>query len=112
MTTLMNFLNPNTLTYNVLVIILFALFIGWLFYRGEKTRAKRIILAVVLAAERKFDIQGAGKQKYAYAIGIIYSRLPWVLKIFISENELQKLIEEAVMNMKNILKATDSGTPV
>jgi len=112
MTTLMNVLNPNTLSYNALVIMLFALFIGGLFYRGEKTRAKRIILSVVLAAERKFDIQGAGKQKYAYAIGIIYSRLPWVLKIFISENEVQTLIEEAVTNMKNILKDTDAGTPV
>ena len=109
---MMSFLNLNVLSYNGLVIMLFALFIGWLFYRGEKTRAKRIILSVVLAAERKFDIQGAGKQKYAYAIGIIYSRLPWILKIFISENELQKLMEEAVTNMKNILNTTDAGTPV
>lgn len=109
---MMSFLNSNVLSYNVLVIMLFALFIGWLFYRGEKTRAKRIILAVVLSAERKFDIQGAGKQKYAYVIGMLYGRLPWILKIFISENEIRKLIEEAVTNMKNILNATDAGTPV
>ena len=108
----MDFLNSSVPAYNVLAVMLFILFIGILFYRGEKTRAKRIILAVVLAAERKFDIQGAGQQKYAYAIGIIYGRLPWVLKIFISENELQRLIEEAVTNMKNLLNDMNAGAPV
>jgi len=84
---------------NILVVVLVVAFIAFLVYKGRKEQAKKIILALVIEAEIKFGA-GTGVLKYAYVIGLIYPRLPTVVRLFITEAKLDLLIENAVTYLK------------
>lgn len=86
----------------VIVVVIIA---AVLLFKGKKEEAKKIVLALVIEAETKFGT-GTGPVKYAYVLGLIYPKLPIVVRLFITEDTLDNLIEEAVTILKNELQPT------
>jgi len=91
------------LIINILVVVLVIAFIAFLVYKGRKEQAKKIILALVVEAELKFG-SGTGLLKYAYVIGLVYPKLPTIVRLFITEGKLESLIENAVTYLKSELQ--------
>lgn len=90
---------------NISSVILVALIIvglGILLYIGKVAQVKKIALSLVLMAEDKFGPK-SGSEKYNYVLGLLYSRLPVIVRIFMTEKQLSALIEEAVIAMKKKL---------
>lgn len=87
------------LLINVLVILVVIVVLILLAYKGKMGIVKRIILALVVQAELNWG-SGTGKIKLVEVFGLVYERLPVIIKIFITEKQLINLIEEAVEFMK------------
>lgn len=67
--------------------------------RGKKDIIYKMIFALVDEAEAAFGSK-TGKLKFAYVIERIYTILPAFVKVFITYNMLEKLIEKALAEAK------------
>lgn len=93
--------NFNVLSFIGLVVVV-AIIATIFIYRGEKENAKKIILGLVVKAENDFGDK-TGDKKYATVLGYTYSYLPAVVRLFISLDTLDSMIETAVKYLKTVL---------
>lgn len=93
---MLDFLNNSWLE-----ILWFALLISsiLLLKTNKKPQAKKIIYALVLAAEKYFGSR-MGMQKFDFVFNAAYSYLPVVISENITQEELKDMIEKAVIRMK------------
>lgn len=73
-----------------------------LYKLGKKDTVKKIILALVVQAEKTLG-SGTGELKYAMVINAIYDKIPFIIRFLFSKKELDTFINEAVIAMKGIL---------
>jgi len=78
-------------------------------YMGKTETAKKIILAMIIEAEREFG-KGTGEMKYATVIGRVYPLLPVIVRLLVTEKQLDIWIEEGVEELKSILSKPDPTT--
>ncbi|MBO8161347.1 MAG: hypothetical protein H0Z24_06885 [Thermosipho sp. (in: Bacteria)] len=92
------------LTYypDILTVCLFISILIFLYYRGKRDIVKKIILSLVVEAEKQLGSK-TGELKYAFVVERLYPALPRVVKIFITRKQLDKMIEEAVAKLKEFL---------
>lgn len=93
----------TSLMYNLLAVIAFILGIAVLIYKQKIPQAKAIVLSLVVEAEKKFG-NGTGDMKYAYVSGLVYSKLPSIVRFFVTQQTLDDWIEESVEHLKNYLQ--------
>ena len=93
--------NFNVLSFIGLVVVV-AIIATIYIYKGEKENAKKIILGLVVKAENDFGDK-TGDKKYATVLGFAYSYLPAVVRLFISLDTLDSMIETAVKYLKTVL---------
>lgn len=101
--------NINVLSF-IGVVILVAIIACFFLFKGKKEEAKKIILALVVEAELKFEA-GTGSMKYAYVLGFVYPKLPAIVRLFISEDALDTMIEAAVDLLKKELAPVADPVP-
>lgn len=99
----------NGTAQNVIAILVFIAVVGVLVYTKRIPQAKKIVLGVVLQAENTFGAK-TGDIKYAYVTGLVYPKLPSIVRFFVTEKTLGEWIEEAVNQLKNQLQS--NSTPV
>ena len=97
---------------NLISIIVFvlgvSLLIGVLYYKGKKEEAKKIILALVIKAEQVIEGKGQGGLKYAWVSERVFNLLPPVVKFFLTEADVDQLIEDSVEELKILLQQKES----
>lgn len=93
----------NTLLINSISIVIATILLGLLEYIKRIPQAKQIVLAVVIQAENIFG-SDTGTMKYAYVSGLIYTKLPSVIRFAVSQQTVDKWIEEAVGTLKTKLQ--------
>lgn len=82
----------------VIVILL-----GLLLYkRGKTDFVRKLILALVTEAEKRYG-NSTGELKYNHVVERIYEVLPWILRVLFSKEQLDKMIEDAVEYLKRYL---------
>lgn len=96
----MNFIISNGI--EILVVVLFVSGCLLLYREGKKSLVKRMILALVVQAEKSLG-SGTGELKYATVINASYSRLPWSLRLLFTPKDIDKYIEEGVIKLKELL---------
>lgn len=92
------------LLLNILVVAFFIGGIGYLLYKGQIRLVKRIILGLVIEAEKVFIGKEKGVYKYHYVVSRIYPQLPSIVRFFITEQRLDEMIEECVDILKEWLQ--------
>lgn len=97
---MIEFIKANLASIIVAVLVLIALAV--LYKLGKKDTVKKIILALVVQAEKALG-SGTGELKYAMVLDAIYSKLPYILRFLFTKKELDTFIEEAVRKLKDIL---------
>lgn len=97
---MIEFIKANLASIIVVVLVLIALAV--LYKLGKKDTVKKIILALVVQAEKTLG-SGTGELKYAMVLDAIYSKLPYILRFLFTKKELDTFIEEAVRKLKDIL---------
>lgn len=97
---MIEFIQANLASIIVVVIAIIGLLV--LYKLGKKDTVKKIVLALVVQAEKTLG-SGTGELKYAMVIDAIYNKLPFILRFLFNKKELDTFIEEAVSKMKELL---------
>jgi hypothetical protein len=97
---IMNYLPDIIITVLVIVLAIIAYVKGY-----NKVFLNKLTLKFVVEAEIKLG-SGTGKYKFNEVMTNIYDKLPFVVRLFISEDYLEKLIEE---NVEQLTKFLESG---
>ena len=97
---MVEFIQANLASIIVVVIAIIGLIV--LYKLGKKDTVKKIVLALVVQAEKTLG-SGTGELKYAMVIDAIYNKLPFILRFLFTKKELDTFIEEAVSKMKELL---------
>ena len=87
---------------SIIVVVLVLIVLAVLYKLGKKDTVKKIVLALVVQAEKTLG-SGTGELKYAMVLDAIYSKLPYILRFLFTKKELDTFIEEAVRKLKDIL---------
>jgi hypothetical protein len=98
----------NQLFTNALAVVIFIGIIIVLLYTKRIPQAKKIVLACVIQAESVFG-SGTGGMKYSYVVGLVYPKLPAVVKFFVNTQTLNDWIEESVKYLKTELQDNTEG---
>lgn len=103
----------NVLTFlaknwdSVLVVVAFLALVVVLIKRGETKILKQILFNLVTQAEKQFG-SGTGSLKYAAVADWIYQRIPAVLKLLFTSNDIEKMIEAALEEAKKAWGANEN----
>ncbi len=95
----LNFLLQNW--DSVLVVVLLIAVIIVLIAKRQYAILDKIIFSLVTEAEKKFG-GGTGAAKLAAVIEWVYPKIPAVIRLFISEAQLEKLIERVLADAKEL----------
>lgn len=105
----MSFVEFITLHWSsLLVVALFIVALIVLIKKGYVKYAKQIVFYLVCEAESKFG-SGTGALKYAAVTTWLYEKLPAICKFFLTEKQIDTMIEEAVSQMKEWLSANEEA---
>lgn len=97
---MIEFIQANLASIIVVIIAIIGLLV--LYKLGKKDTVKKIVLALVVQAEKTLG-SGTGELKYAMVIDAIYNKLPFILRFLFTKKEIDMFIEEAVIKMKEVL---------
>lgn len=92
--------------YSIIVALLFIIGLLFLYKKNRKEFVRQVVLSLVVQAEKTLG-SGTGELKYAMVVENIYKVLPGILKLLISEKELDRLIEDGVEYLKDYLQDKD-----
>ena len=92
---------------SVLVVVAFLALVVVLIKRGETKILKQILFNLVTQAEKQFG-SGTGSLKYAAVADWIYQRIPAVLKLLFTSNDIEKMIEAAWEEAKTAWGANEN----
>lgn len=95
----------NFIMLNLIEVVgtIVVIIIGLLLYkRGKEDFLRKIILALVVQAEKQLG-SGTGELKYAIVVERIYEVIPAILKLLYSKKQLDRMINEAVEYLKRYL---------
>ena len=92
---------------SVLVVVAFLSVVVVLIKRGETKILKQILFNLVTQAEKQFG-SGTGSLKYAAVADWIYQRIPAVLKLLFTSNDIEKMIEDVLEEAKKAWGANEN----
>jgi len=96
-----NFLISN---WDSALVVLIAIVVFFILYkRGSVKVLKQTLLYLVIKAEKEYG-GGTGELKYSAVVSWLYDKLPSIVRFFITSKQIKKLIENAVIRMKEYLK--------
>lgn len=84
---------------SVLVVVGFIVVLVVLIKRGETKILKQILFNLVTQAEKQFG-SGTGSLKFAAVADWIYQRIPAILKLLFTENDIARMIETVLEEAK------------
>lgn len=92
---------------SVFVVVAFLAVVVVLIKRGETKILKQILFNLVTQAEKQFG-SGTGSLKYAAVADWIYQRIPAVLKLLFTSNDIEKMIEDVLEEAKKAWGANEN----
>ncbi len=98
---MLDYIKSNML--NIIAILLFVIGSLILYKSGKKELVKKIILNLVVQAEKNLG-SGTGELKYSEVIEGIYHHLPSLIRLLYTKKDIDKLIEDSVKQLQEILK--------
>ncbi|MGF7056452.1 hypothetical protein [Brassicibacter mesophilus] len=93
----------KTYWLDLLLVVIFICLLAFSYKRGKKKFVKQVVLSLVIQAEKALG-SGTGDLKYNLVVTNIYKVLPFILRLLITEKELDKLIQDAVDYLKEYLQ--------
>lgn len=92
---------------SVLVVLTFLVFAVVLIKHGQTKILKKILFNLVTQAEKQFG-GGTGSMKFAAVADWIYQRIPAVMKLLFTEQDIADMIEAVLEEAKKAWGANDN----
>ena len=103
---MLEFLKSNIANIVVVLLAVMAMIIAVRF--GYINKVKQVLLYLVTEAERIYGGK-TGEIKFAWVAEKIYAMLPAIVKMFISTETIEMLINKAVEDMKEYLSSNNNA---
>lgn len=105
----MNVINFVMNNWDIITLVIAAIAaVVYAVFRGNKSVVMKMLYSLVTEAEKNFG-SGTGSLKLAAVIAEIYPKLPAVIKLFITEETIEKWVEDALAAAK---KKWESNTNI
>lgn len=92
---------------SVLVVLTFLVLVVVLIKHGQTKILKKILFNLVTQAEKQFG-GGTGSMKFAAVADWIYQRIPAVIKLLLTEQDIADMIEAVLEEAKKAWGANDN----
>ena len=87
-----------------IVIVLIAIFsLIWLWRKGYRKQVREILLILVIQAEKTWG-RGTGAVKFSE----VYYKLPTIVTILFTRNDIEQMINDAVEQMKRYIESNSA----
>ena len=87
---------------SIVIVIAAIVILAILYKMGHTEIVKKIVLSLVVQAEKALG-SGTGELKYVMVIKAIYNELPKIITLLYTPKELDKMIEDGVSKLKEML---------
>ena len=87
-----------------IVIVLIAIFsLIWLWRKGYRKQVREILLILVVQAEKAWG-SGTGAVKFSE----VYNKLPTIVTLLFTRNDIEKMINDSVEQMKRYIESNSA----
>lgn len=91
---------------DLVIVMAFTIICLLLLKRGRKDLVARIIYGLVVQAEQQLGSK-TGQEKYAHVMAQVYAKLPLILRLLFTKDDIELFLEDAVLALKNRLTDQD-----
>lgn len=91
------------LIMNIAIVIALIIVLITMWKKGYKKQVKEILLVLVIQAEKAWG-SGTGAVKFSY----VYSRLPVIITVLFTRNDIEQMINESVEQMKKYIESNSA----
>lgn len=96
---------------SIILSVLYIVFVItlWFALKGKyRSKAKQMLLALVIAAEERYG-GGTGDIKFSYVAERLYEIMPSIFHLFFTSTDIAILIDDAVKKMKEYLSNNEKA---
>lgn len=97
---IINFL--KTYWPDIVVTLIFIVTMLILIKKDKSDVVRKVVYGFVVQAEKEFGSK-TGEVKYAHVVSQLYTRLPFILRLVFSQQDINKYIEDGVKMLKDSL---------
>lgn len=88
---------------DLIVLMLFVGVLWTMWVKGYKKQVRKVVYDLVVEAERQLG-SGTGEIQRKRVTRWIYAEMPWMIKIFVTENEINGWIDIGFKKLKDFIK--------
>ena len=91
------------LIVNIAIVLIAIISLIWMWKNGYRKQVREILLILVIQAEKAWG-SGTGAVKFSE----VYNKLPTIVTLLFTRNEIEKMINDAVEQMKRYIESNSA----
>lgn len=91
------------LIVNILIVLVAIFSLIWIWKRGYRKQVREILLILVIQAEKAWG-RGTGAVKFSE----VYNKLPTIVTLLFTRNDIEQMINDAVEQMKRYIESNSA----
>ena len=92
------------LIVNILIVLVAIFSLIWLWKKGYRKQVREILLILVVQAEKAWG-SGTGAVKFSE----VYNKLPTIVTLLFTRNDIEQMINDAVEQMKRYIESNSAA---
>ena len=93
----------TNLIVNILIVLIAIFSLIWLWRKGYRKQVREILLILVIQAEKAWG-SGTGAVKFSE----VYNKLPTIVTLLFTRNDIEQMINDAVEQMKRYIESNSA----
>ena len=91
------------LIVNIAIVLIAIFSLIWLWKKGYRKQVREILLILVIQAEKAWG-RGTGAVKFSE----VYNKLPTIVTLLFTRNDIEQMINDAVEQMKRYIESNSA----
>lgn len=91
------------LIVNIAIVLVALISLIWMWKKGYRKQVREILLILVIQAEKAWG-SGTGAIKFSE----VYNKLPTIVTLLFSKNDIEQMINDAVEQMKKYIESNSA----
>ena len=91
------------LIVNIAIVLVALISLIWIWKKGYRKQVREILLILVIQAEKAWG-SGTGAIKFSE----VYNKLPTIVTLLFSKNDIEQMINDAVEQMKKYIESNSA----
>ena len=93
----------TNLIVNILIVLVAIFSLIWMWKKGYRKQVREILLILVIQAEKAWG-RGTGAVKFSE----VYNKLPTIVTLLFTRNDIEQMINDAVEQMKRYIESNSA----